>query len=219
MEKYVKNITVVGGGTAGWISALYINKFFPEFSISLITDSSIGILGAGEGTTYNFTKLLNTLDIDETDFIFKTKATKKIGINLKNWRGDGTDFNHSTVIPDTSWYFFHFDARLLADYFKNIAITRGIKYIDANVSDFIQNEKDITGIKYGDNILNCDFVIDCSGFSRLIIGKLYNTEWISYSHELRLNKAFAYFLPQTKEIKEDDRFYTTSIAMDAGWMW
>jgi len=49
----IKEMVVVGGGTAGWITALYVHHNFPNATITLIESSEIGILGAGEGTTPN----------------------------------------------------------------------------------------------------------------------------------------------------------------------
>jgi tryptophan halogenase len=51
-------VVVVGGGTAGWITALYVKRCYPNIKITLIESSDIGILGAGEGTTPHFIALL-----------------------------------------------------------------------------------------------------------------------------------------------------------------
>jgi len=45
------NFTIVGGGSAGWLSALYLNKLFPNDSVSLIESKDIPIIGVGEATT------------------------------------------------------------------------------------------------------------------------------------------------------------------------
>ena len=49
----------------------------------------------------------------------------------------------------------------------------------------------------------------------MIIGKLYNTHWISYKNKLTVNSALTFQLPQTKNINP----YTKAIAMKYGWMW
>ena len=69
-------IVILGGGSAGWISALLIQKSFPEHNITVIENTEIGILGAGEGTVSNFNGFLNSEDIDIIDFIKDRKSTR-----------------------------------------------------------------------------------------------------------------------------------------------
>jgi len=45
------NVVILGGGTAGWLTALYLDKYFKGSNITLIESDKIGVLGAGEGTT------------------------------------------------------------------------------------------------------------------------------------------------------------------------
>jgi hypothetical protein len=64
--------------------------------------------------------------------------------------------------------------------------------------------------------IDVDFIFDCSGFARLVIGKLYKTDWISYSDRLPVDRAIAFFL----EIdKNNIPTYTNATALDYGWMW
>ena len=63
------NIVVVGGGTSGWLTAIYAKKIFPEKNIILIESEEYGILGAGEGATPNFVNFLNFLEISIFDLI------------------------------------------------------------------------------------------------------------------------------------------------------
>jgi len=91
------NITVVGGGTAGWLAAYLFLKSQPgRHNVTVIESTSIGIIGAGEGSTGFFTDVLNghfsksVIDID--DFVSQCDATNKIGIKFKNWNGDATEF-------------------------------------------------------------------------------------------------------------------------------
>jgi glycine/D-amino acid oxidase-like deaminating enzyme len=46
-----KTVVVVGGGTAGWLTALMAKKSQPNLNITVIESKEIGILGAGEGST------------------------------------------------------------------------------------------------------------------------------------------------------------------------
>lgn len=91
------NITIVGGGTAGWLAAYCISKSQANLhSITVIESSEIGIIGAGEGSTGFFTDVIKgnyfDSDIDLNEFIEYCDATNKIGIKFNNWLGDDTSF-------------------------------------------------------------------------------------------------------------------------------
>jgi tryptophan halogenase len=87
-------IVIVGGGTAGWITAAMFLKHTTGNDITVIDSSKIGIIGAGEGSTGTLPWFIKSNwpdnSINEIDFLRKTKGTLKLGINLKNWKGDGT---------------------------------------------------------------------------------------------------------------------------------
>lgn len=89
-------IVIVGGGTAGWITALMISKRYPELSLTVIESSEIGIIGVGESTTGHFTNLLtNTFfnfGCNHDEFMRETGATIKYGIKHKNWHKNGREY-------------------------------------------------------------------------------------------------------------------------------
>lgn len=89
-----KNIVVVGGGTAGWVSALYVNKVFPEHKVTLVESERIGILGAGEGTVPYVTDFFQYLEIPVSDLIKNSKATLKNGIKFTGWSGVNEVYTH-----------------------------------------------------------------------------------------------------------------------------
>ena len=72
-----KNIVVVGGGTAGWLTALYAKKQLPNDNITVIESAEIGILGAGEGSTPMLVQFLEDLGIS----IFELDDYKKSAAN------------------------------------------------------------------------------------------------------------------------------------------
>ena len=86
---------VVGGGSAGWITALFIQKQFPLNDITVIQSSEIGILGAGEGTTPHIIDFLDEIDIPVSDLVKHASATIKNGIKFSNWNGDGKHYYHA----------------------------------------------------------------------------------------------------------------------------
>jgi tryptophan halogenase len=219
-------VTIIGGGTAGWLSSLYFNQM-GYTDVTIIDSSKVGILGAGEASAPNLNGLLLHLGIEKVDFLKTTGATIKVSNDFINWSPFGGKYENPFGHPNNSkeenekMYGYHFDARECAKYFKNIAIKRGVKHLDVNITNFTQNQNgDITNIHTEENInIETEFVIDCSGFSRLCIGKLYNSKWKSYSEYLKANSAIAYFLPQENKLTESSKTHTQSIAMKNGWMW
>lgn len=85
---------IVGGGTAGWLTALFVKRHFPDTQVTVIQSPDIGILGAGEGTTPHFIDFLDELLIPVSEVVKHAKATIKSGIKFTNWNGDGTHFFH-----------------------------------------------------------------------------------------------------------------------------
>ena len=88
------NITIIGGGTAGWLTSLLVKKYYPHYDISLIESDDIGILGAGEGTVPHFINVLEELKISINDLVKECSATLKLGIKFTNWNGDLMSYMH-----------------------------------------------------------------------------------------------------------------------------
>src|SRR6187399_810469 len=85
-----RNILIVGGGTAGWLTAAYLARALDlpvngNFSITLLESPEIGIIGVGEGTFPTIRTTLQFLGIDERRFIRETAATFKQGIRFVDW--------------------------------------------------------------------------------------------------------------------------------------
>ena len=90
MERGERSILIVGGGTAGWLSAAYLAKALaladnPHLSITLLESPDIGIIGVGEGTFPTIRDTLRFLEIDERKFIREASATFKQGILFTDW--------------------------------------------------------------------------------------------------------------------------------------
>ena len=91
----INDIVVIGGGTAGWLTALLAKQFQPNKNVVLIESQEFGILGAGEGTVPWFPTLLSQLNIPVRYLIKRCKATIKQGILFENWNGDNDKYFHS----------------------------------------------------------------------------------------------------------------------------
>lgn len=83
------NIVIAGGGTAGWLAALFIAKNHPNHNITIVASSKIGVIGAGEGVTGELMDVIighyGDFGIDPKEFLQNTGAMPKYGIMHKNW--------------------------------------------------------------------------------------------------------------------------------------
>ena len=99
-EGAVKPVTIVivGGGTAGWLTAALLNrKLGATAKIKLVESANIPTVGVGEATVPTLRKTLHDLDIDEADFMAATDATFKHGILFRDWLTAGpSDFYYHT---------------------------------------------------------------------------------------------------------------------------
>ena len=94
----IKDIVIVGGGTAGLISALYLKHYFPNINVKIVKSSQIGIIGVGEGSTEHWAEFMEDIGIDYFELINETNATVKIGILFNDWSYSGSTYVH-TVVP------------------------------------------------------------------------------------------------------------------------
>jgi hypothetical protein len=83
----IKNIVILGGGTAGWMTANLLQKKWLHLgiNITLVESPDIGIVGVGEGSTPKLKHFFDSLGIKESEWMPECNATYKNGISFKNW--------------------------------------------------------------------------------------------------------------------------------------
>lgn len=86
-----KSIIIVGGGTAGWITAGYLAQALGSHqsngvSITVVESAEIGTLGVGEGTFPTIRRTLKRIGVDEAALLRECDATLKQGAKFVNWR-------------------------------------------------------------------------------------------------------------------------------------
>lgn len=91
----MKKLVIVGGGTAGWLAALYYQEYYKHiFNITVIESKKIGIIGVGEGATFQLINFLDSIRVPVSDLVKHAGATIKNGIKFTNWKNDGKYFYH-----------------------------------------------------------------------------------------------------------------------------
>ena len=89
------NVVILGGGTAGWMTAVALASALSErCTVRLIESADIGIVGVGEASLQHLREFNGRLGIDETAFMSATRATFKLGINFRNWLRHGSSYMH-----------------------------------------------------------------------------------------------------------------------------
>jgi tryptophan halogenase len=94
--KLLKEITIVGGGSAGWMTAAALARMLPtgDVKITLVESEQIGTIGVGEATIPDMARFNRNLGIDEREFLKATNGTFKLGIEFNNWGKLGDKYFH-----------------------------------------------------------------------------------------------------------------------------
>jgi len=90
----VRRVTIVGGGTAGWMTAAVLSRWLSKVEIKLIESDEIGIIGVGEATIPGIRNYVGLAGLDPLKMISETKATFKLGIQFVDWGAPGETYIH-----------------------------------------------------------------------------------------------------------------------------
>ncbi|KUJ83291.1 tryptophan 7-halogenase [Microbulbifer flavimaris] len=273
-EKQTRVINIIGGGSAGWMTAIYLNRYFnrgkKNFSIRLIESPDVGIIGVGEATVHSIRFFFAAMGLDEAELMAETNATVKAGIMFRNWNkpqgsepheyfhpfdqqqpGGSVDISSAWFIANRdAWqrydqavslnahlieegrcpktmssppfqavtpYGYHLDAKLLARYLRKNAVEAGVEHVEASVSDVTVEGDRVLSVTTDRGEFTGDFFVDCSGFRGLLLEKLAEDNWHSFSDALPCDRAVAIQRP----LPEGDgpKPYTVATALSNGWAW
>ncbi len=117
----LRRIAIVGGGTAGWMTALILARSFIErgVEITLLESPAVGIIGVGEGSTPWLRGFFDSLGIEESQWMPACHATYKCGITFDGW----------STKPGFERYFHPFASML-----DNLTLRQFVHNVDARVN-------------------------------------------------------------------------------------
>lgn len=139
----MRKILIVGGGSAGWMTAALFGKLFQGlYDIELVESEAIGTVGVGEATIPAIKKYNELLALDEAEFMQRTQGTFKLGIQFVDWWKKGHRYVHAFGVIGQDWEWLrchHYwlranqrgRARDFADYSINCAAALKNKFMHA----------------------------------------------------------------------------------------
>lgn len=265
-----KRIVILGGGTAGWITANLMATHWAQqnFDITLVESPDIGIIGVGEGSTPPLRGFMNAIGVKESDWMHECGATYKVGITFKDWsvKPGFTHYFHPFVSQPDEFtapaffynsflrrkginleghpdYFFlatelakqklapvappnfpfeinygyHFDSALLGTFLARTAASKGVKYVQATVSDVVLDQQG--NIDYLKSVegqtIKADFYVDSTGFRSQLLQQALKVPFISCAESLFNDSAVVFPTPQTGDVEVQ----TIATALKNGWAW
>jgi tryptophan halogenase len=229
----MKNIIIVGGGSAGWMTAAYLATK-TDHAVTVIESPNIPIVGVGESTIPSISTFLDEIGVTEQDLFEGCGAVRKYTIQHNNWNGENESWYHhfcfdetehdeqlkwmkDYIKPDKEWrWAYHLDATRLGNVIRDkSAIPNGVKHISDTVVSVDTDDNGITGIKCENGYYTADLYIDCTGFKSLLRGKL----GVEYKKHKALINDYAVCGPGAYLEGEQPLPYTQTFSMDYGWRW
>ena len=238
-------VLIIGGGTAGWITALSLYK---DHNVTLV-ESDVPTIGVGESTTdYVVQWLKNKLDIN--DFFSKTNSTIKLGVQFDNWKDNDTYFHlfgdKEDLVPNNKFdnvvrYCYQNNINLdslsifeksrsnlqqwdsTAMHWDSVKVPEYIKnflgdkitYKYARVKEVNNFNKTINNIILDDNSILEADLYIDCTGFNRVLSKALGIKWNSWDSTGQVDTALVWQQPHTEELP----LYTQSEAWDAGWRW
>jgi len=213
MKLHYNNITIIGGGTSGHISALFLAKNFPNKQITWIFPKENNSIGVGEATVPYVQDFLTELGIDIKTVLKKLNGNLKLGIKFVDFFDDIRYHPFGNTLDESILLLKYMKDNKVPDNilnFKDIASQFDVNMLYSLIYNKLKTFDNVKIVRrdYIDTDIK-DFVIDCTGFKRKIIqSDIYKSE--------KLINDTAIIHRSNKKINKP---YSTFTALNAGWVW
>lgn len=231
----IKRILIVGGGTAGWMTASYLSKK-ANCEITLVESKSTPIIGVGESTVPSFVDFIQDVGLTEQDLFDYVGSIRKFSLQHNDWNDPGHQWWHhfifnqteeqeqlfwlkNNILPDKKWrHSYHIDAGKFSGLLKEkVGIPNNVNHIYDDILDVVVGTSGVEKLVGKESEYTADLYIDCTGFKKLLINK-FNLD-IESNANLINNKAWAAHADYKNKDLSDIIRYTRTYAMNAGWQW
>lgn len=170
-----KHVVIVGGGTAGWMTASYLKAAFSDrVEVTLLESGTVNTVGVGEATFSDIRHFFGFLGLEERDWMPACNATYKLAVRFQDWRKPGHHFYHPFEqvrsvdgFPLTDWWL------------QNGASDRFDKdcFVMASLCDSARNPRDLNG-----TLIDQDFAEDADGLHRLTMSEHQGKTQFPYAY-------------------------------------
>ncbi|MEO0681676.1 MAG: tryptophan 7-halogenase [Pseudomonadota bacterium] len=155
-------VCVLGGGTAGFMAAAHVSRWFPQAALTHVFDSRIPTIGVGEGTTPPFRAWLHeTTGLSFDALERRCHATIKQGIRFENWGEAHGAYRH--WFSEREGLAYHVSAAKIVEV---LAERVEAERLNARVDDVVSDGREAQVIFEGGEIRRFDLVLDARGFPK-----------------------------------------------------
>lgn len=169
----IKSICIVGGGSAGWMTASAFSSLLTNIKITLVESPIVSKIGVGESTMPEIHEFLDAINVSDRDWMKECDASYKMGLRFVDFLEKGHSFvfpfyNPAKIKPPKDWFFFKQRNRNFPYSYTD--------YITPEISLMCENNK-MTGDKFvcmnkNMGYRNYSYQVDADKFAKFLMNKV-----------------------------------------------